>query len=270
MPRSSGCCSGSWREDGPIQPAGRKAVADEWDFLVELSESEEKRLYREVLEKGYQRRVARDPEAHEATPISAWFPAGRTYYPTIYVITIVATTIVTLIVFPGYFRVPINFSYLSIVVGAVGIVVWIGLWHVQRLVLPGFSPDVRAAFNPFVELQDNPQWRDVFLCVRFFGLVVLVPFVEEFFLRGWLVRYCDDPDWDEMPIGFVGLWGWVGVIVYSVFSHPGEAVAAVAWFSMVTWLYIRTRSIWNCVIAHAVTNLLLGLYVVYFSAWALW
>ena len=256
--------------NGPIPATGRETVEDEWHFLVELNEAEEKKLYRDVLEKGYQRRLTKDPEAGEATPISAWFPDDRTYYPTIYMITIVATTLATLIVFPGYFRVPINYSSLSLAVGVVGIVIWIALWHLQRLILPGLTPDVRAAFNPFVELQDNPQWRNLFLIIRFFGLVILVPFVEEFFLRGWLVRYCDDPDWDEMPIGFVGLWGWVGVIVYAVFSHPGEAVAALAWFSMVTWLYIRTRSIWNCVIAHAITNLLLGLYVIYFKAWALW
>jgi len=47
-----------------------------------------------------------------------------------------------------------------------------------------------------------------------------------------------------------------------VLSHPGEVFAAVAWFSLVTWLMVRTRNIWDCVVAHAVTNLLLGVYVV--------
>ena len=32
----------------------------------------------------------------------------------------------------------------------------------------------------------------------------------------------------------------------------------------------KTGSIWDCVVAHAVTNLLLGIYIVKFGAWHLW
>ena len=31
---------------------------------------------------------------------------------------------------------------------------------------------------------------------------------------------------------------------------------------MITWLMLRTRNIWDCVAAHAITNLILGIYVV--------
>jgi hypothetical protein len=119
-------------------------------------------------------------------------------------------------------------------------------------------------------MKDNPGWRNLFLAVRFWGYVVVVPIVEEFFLRGFFVRFCDDPDWDEIKLGVVGKWGWIGLLAYAGFSHPGEAVASMAWFSMITWLYIRTASIWNCVLAHAVTNLLLALYVIYTEQWILW
>ena len=44
---------------------------------------------------------------------------------------------------------------------------------------------------------------------------------------------------------------------------------AVAWFSMVTWLLLKTRNIWDCVVAHAITNLLLGVYVVATGHWHL-
>ena len=52
--------------------------------------------------------------------------------------------------------------------------------------------------------------------------------------------------------------------------HPGELLAAFVWFSLVTWLMIRTRNIWDCAAAHAVTNLLLGIYVVTQEQWRLW
>mgnify|MGYP006910770527 CR=1 FL=1 len=41
------------------------------------------------------------------------------------------------------------------------------------------------------------------------------------------------------------------------------------WFSMVTWLYVRTRNIWDCVAAHAVYKVLLGIYVVSNGDWRL-
>jgi membrane protease YdiL (CAAX protease family) len=52
--------------------------------------------------------------------------------------------------------------------------------------------------------------------------------------------------------------------------HPGELLAAFVWFSLVTWLMVRTKNIWDCVAAHAVTNLLLGIYVVTQHQWQLW
>jgi hypothetical protein len=48
-----------------------------------------------------------------------------------------------------------------------------------------------------------------------------------------------------------------------------ELQVAAVWFSLVTWLMIRTRNIGDCVAAHAVTNLL-GIYVVTQHEWQLW
>ena len=58
--------------------------------------------------------------------------------------------------------------------------------------------------------------------------------------------------------------------VLPMLMHPAELLAAAVWFSLVTWLMVRTRNIWDCVAAHAVTNLLLGIYVVTFDQWQLW
>ena len=42
------------------------------------------------------------------------------------------------------------------------------------------------------------------------------------------------------------------------------------WFGLVSWLMNKTGSLWDCVVAHAVTNLLLGIYVLIFAQWHLW
>jgi len=201
-----------------------------------------------------------------------WKPAQkqRSYYPKTYAIVIGVTAVFTLIAFPGYFKAPFRISWLSFAVGAVGVVVWIGLWWLNQEVLHLAASGTREAFNPFEALKDDPTWMYQFLAIRFAGLVLIVPLIEEFFLRGWLMRYIDDPDWDEIPLGEAGKMAIWGATIYGVVAHMGEPLAAAAWFSMVTWLYLRTKSVWDCVVAHAVTNLLLGLYVIKTGTWELW
>ena len=46
-------------------------------------------------------------------------------------------------------------------------------------------------------------------------------------------------------------------------------LAAAIWFSLVTWLMKKTRSLGDCIVAHATTNLLLGCYVLYSGEWTL-
>ena len=127
--------------------------------------------------------------------------------------------------------------------------------------MPGYGQ--RPAFNPLEELAATPAWAWTFLAIRFFGLVVVVPVIEEFFLRGFLMRLVVDQDWWKVPFGKVNAAAVAVSIVVPVLTHqPGEFLAAAAWFGMVTWLMVRTRNPWDCVLAHAVTNLLLGIYVV--------
>ncbi len=199
-------------------------------------------------------------------------PLGTKSYPYTYTVTIAVTTFLVLLFGWGYFRAPFRVSWLSVVVGVVGVVVWIGLSYLDEhyLGIGNRLSGGREAFNPFEELKDHPNWMRQFVGIRFFGLVILVPLIEEFFVRGFLMRYVDDPDWDEVPLGQAKLGGWLTPTVYGVIAHMTEPLAALAWFSLVTWLYKKTGSIWDCVVAHSITNLLLGLYIVKFEAWHLW
>lgn len=217
--------------------------------------------------------AAQGPGEHPADDPGTWFPKYRTWYPSTYTIVIAATATLMLIVSPGYFRAPFRVSYLSVIVGTVGVVVWVGLCLLDEKLLglgALISPNSRPAFNPFEQLKDDPRWMYQFLAIRFAGLVLVVPVVEEFFLRGFLMRFIDDPDWDEIPLGEAGMLGTLGATAYGVFAHMGEPLAAAVWFSMVTWMYLRTRSIWDCVVAHLITNLLLGIYIIYSGHWSLW
>jgi uncharacterized protein len=196
------------------------------------------------------------------------------YYPYVYTFKIAITTLAMLAVIPGYRAFPFHVNAIAWIVGAVGAVLWIVLAKLQVSLYPDLPEMLskalemggRTGFNPLVQLKDNPIWAWSFLAIRFFGLVVVVAVIEEFFLRGFLMRYVMDVDWHLIPFGVVNRLGLLTVLIFPVLYHP-ERLAAAVWFSMVTWMMLRTRNIWDCVIAHAVTNLLMGLWVVYSGDW---
>jgi CAAX prenyl protease-like protein len=127
----------------------------------------------------------------------------------------------------------------------------------------------RASFNPFEQLANRPAAIWCFLAVRFFGLAAVVPIIEEFFLRGFVMRFFMDRQWWNIPFGKTDRLALVLGTAVPMMMHPGELLATIVWFSMVTWLMLRTRNIWDCVIAHALTNLILGIYVVTTDTWRL-
>ncbi len=206
-----------------------------------------------------------DPEARF---LFGLLPLGKDSYPYTYTFNIAVTTLLVLLFGWGYFRAPLRISWLSFVVGVVGVVLWVALAYLYERYFGSITE--RTGFNPFEKLKDDPTWMWTFLGIRFFGLVIIVPLIEEFFVRGWLMRWVDDPDWDEVPLGQATPKAWIAPTVYGLVAHLTEPLAAVVWFSLVSWLYKKTGSIWDCVVAHAVTNLLLGLYIVKFGAWHLW
>ncbi len=83
-----------------------------------------------------------------------------------------------------------------------------------------------------------------------FGLiVVLAPFAEEVFFRGFLLP-AFSARW-----GF--LWGAVGVsALFGIVHGVGSLIPAFASGMLLAWLYRRTRSLWNCCLAHGVQNAL--------------
>jgi CAAX prenyl protease-like protein len=200
------------------------------------------------------------------------------HYPIVYTAKIVLTIAAMVFVLPGYRQFPFRISALAIVVGVVGVVVWIAVCklHLEKMLLGplGLSKFLglgeRPAFNPLEALADTPAWAYTFLAIRFLGLALIVPIIEEFFLRGFLMRIFVDEKWWEVPFGTVTRLAVIVGTAFPMLMHPAELLAAFLWFSMVTWLMVRTKNIWDCVAAHAVTNLLLGIYVVTRHEWQLW
>jgi uncharacterized protein len=199
------------------------------------------------------------------------------HYPIIYTAKITLTIAAMWFVAPGYGR-RFRISPLAPLVGVVGVALWIWICslHLEPKLLDPLGlgwiigSGQRPAYNPLEQLAATPILAYAFLAIRFLGLAVIVPIIEEFFLRGFVMRFATQEKWWEVPFGTASPTALVAGTLIPMLMHPAELLAAAVWFSLVTWLMLRTKNIWDCVAAHAVTNLLLGIYVVTFHQWQLW
>jgi CAAX prenyl protease-like protein len=220
--------------------------------------------------------------ALEPTPESSLnlpgFSISYDSYPVIYTAKIALVMAVMAALWPGYRQFQLKVSPLAVGVGVVGAVVWVSLCRLQlehtAIGLAGLgdwiSFGARSGFNPLAEYADRPLLAYGFLAVRFWGLSVVLPIIEEFFLRGFVMRYFFRPDWWNVPFGTMSKAAIVAGTIVPILTHPTSEFFAVAvWFSLVTWLMWRTRNIWDCVVAHMITNFLLGVWVVTSGDWHL-
>ena len=126
---------------------------------------------------------------------------------------------------------------------------------------------VPQGFNPALLPGRNTQISMTLL--RIAGAVLVVPLMEELFWRSFLIRYIIDKNFDTVSIG---AFTWVSFLLTVVFfglehNFIYAGMMAGIFFNLVLY---RTRSIAQCVLSHAVTNLALGIYVIYSGKWQFW
>lgn len=161
----------------------------------------------------------------------------------------------------------------GIALGVVGIGIWIWLCslHAEQLItqfLPVWlQPQDRVGFNPLEQLEGRLVW--MFVAVRLLGIAIIVPVAEELFWRGFLLRWLIDPDWEKVPLGEFTLASCAIVTLMFSLAHP-EWLAAAVYCLLMNGLFYWKKDLWQCVIAHGVSNFLLAIYVLYFEAWQLW
>ena len=147
---------------------------------------------------------------------------------------------------------------------AVGLVVF-GLWI--HLDAPWMTVgETTATFHP---LDAEGRIDPLLVAVRWVGAALLVPVMEELFWRSFLMRWIQRPGFDTVDPTQVGLRAVVRRTFLFVLAHTLWLAATLAGLAY-AWLYIRSGKLWSCVIAHAVTNGALGIWVVYSGQWQFW
>ena len=109
----------------------------------------------------------------------------------------------------------------------------------------------------------------VHLVLRFIGAALLVPLVEELFWRSFLMRWLERPVFTGVDPRRVGLRAVVLSTFVFTLAHTLWLAAAIAGL-VYALLYVKTGKLWVAVLAHAVTNAALGVWVLLTGQWQFW
>jgi CAAX prenyl protease-like protein len=147
----------------------------------------------------------------------------------------------------------------AVAAGALVLVLWVHLdagWMIAGSA-PGFDPRIDGSID----------W--VLVAVRIAGAALVVPIMEELFWRAFLMRWIASADFETVEPAQVGLKAFViSVSLFGVEHNLWLAgVVAGAAYSV---LYMRHGRLWSPILAHAVTNGLLGIWVVRTGSWSFW
>jgi len=105
---------------------------------------------------------------------------------------------------------------------------------------------------------------------RILQAVVIVPILEELFWRGWLMRWLISPQFEKIPLGAYQAGAfWITAVLFASEHGPYWDVGLIAGIAY-NWWMVRTRSLADCILAHAVTNACLCGYVVATQRWEYW
>ena len=149
----------------------------------------------------------------------------------------------------------------------IGIVVFL-LWIAPQQFL-GFAPRL-TGFDP-ERFSGQPAMYWTMVIFRFLRLVIFVPLVEEIFWRGFLLRYLISEKFTAVAIGTFSWVSFVAVTAGFGFAHSrADWIPALICGALYNLVAYRTRSLASCVVAHALTNLLLGLWIMQTRQWGFW
>ena len=155
-----------------------------------------------------------------------------------------------------------SFSWQAVVVGIVIFVAWVGLdpFYPKNHLL--FKDTKESIWNPFTHFGEGSGIAWALIVIRIFGMTIVVPPIEEAFYRSLVYRYIVKYDFTKVAMNHFDGVALVLCALLFGFSHfqwlPG-IMCGMAY----QWLAIRKGDLGDAMTAHAITNFLLGVYVVW-------
>ena len=147
----------------------------------------------------------------------------------------------------------------ALAAGAIVLLLWISLGA------PWMTLGASAGFDP--TSGGRIDWALV--AVRIAGATLVVPVMEELFWRAFLMRWIDSDRFEAVLPTQASIRSVLVTSVLFGFEHHLWLAGIVAGLAYAT-LYRRHGTLWSPIIAHGVTNGMLGAWVVVTGNWSYW
>lgn len=122
-----------------------------------------------------------------------------------------------------------------------------------------------AGFNP----TDAGRIDWLMVAMRIFGAALVVPVMEELFWRSFLMRWIVAADFEKVDPRQLKFKSFLITVLLFGFEHNLWLAGMLAGAAY-SCLYVRYRTLWAPILAHAMTNGLLGVWIVYTGNWTYW
>ncbi|WP_137175795.1 CAAX prenyl protease-related protein [Massilia sp. HP4] len=189
---------------------------------------------------------------------------GRAEQRWLYPVQVVAVLALLLAFWRGYeelhqFALSFRQALVAVVAGIVVLVLWVNLDAPWMTIgsAPGYDPRTHGEID----------W--LLVAIRIAGAALIVPVMEELFWRSFLMRWVERSNFISVDPARIGFKAFVIPCVLFGFEHTlwlAGIVAGVAY----GLLYMRHRKLWSPILAHAITNGLLGAWVLHTGGWQFW
>ncbi len=157
-----------------------------------------------------------------------------------------------------------NFSWEALLAGLAGFAIWVGI--------DPFYPHLPKSgleWNPSSEFNSNPALGWFFVIVRIVGTTLVGPPLEEVFYRSFLYRWMVRAEFQTVRFAEFSPKAFIFCVLAFGFAHH-EWLAGIACGTIFQWLVLKKNRLGDAITAHATSNLLLGLWVVWKNAWHFW
>jgi len=206
-------------------------------------------------------------------------------------------------------RIPVEVSYIIKIITVPLLLYWAWKWYVPVTGPKKISGSIGYGIifgvaglvvwclllAPFIDMNGEP-WTGPGFLLRLFSASLIVPVFEEMFIRGYVFRAAYQWDLnrrdvsrknkkfashvnrtlDDNCINDVkpGAWSLMAIIISTIAFTAGhlpvEWVAAIAYSTLISILWIIRKDLLSCMVAHGTTNLTLALYVYFTGQWGFW
>ncbi len=150
---------------------------------------------------------------------------------------------------------------IAAITGIVVFVLWINLdqgWATLGGDTSGFNPG-----------SEDGQINWLLVAFRLVGAALIVPVMEELFWRSFVLRWIDNSNFLQVSPAKASIKAFIITAVLFGMEHNLWLAGILAGCAY-GWLYMRSNNLWIPIFSHAITNALLGVWVIRTGNWQFW